>query len=101
VGQAARKLQAALPLGSLNGYCFAVELGERKAVEGFVIGGSLISQDTDGDGLTEQERLITVRAPVQGSKGWSSSDATTGLGSTKGSLKNAFSAATHAPATAP
>src|ERR1700677_3553878 len=53
-----------LAVGSLKGYCFAVELGERKAVEGFVIGGSLIAQDTDGDGLTEQERLITVRAPV-------------------------------------
>jgi hypothetical protein len=43
-----------------NGDSRAVELGERKALERLVIYVALIPQNTDGDGLTQQKRLLGV-----------------------------------------
>jgi hypothetical protein len=42
-----------LPARRLNGDRCSVELGESKAAEGLVVGGPLITQDTDCDCLTE------------------------------------------------
>lgn len=60
----AARITPGCPLAHLNGDRRAVELGEGKAIEGLVINGPLIAQDADGDGLTEQESLLGVRAPV-------------------------------------
>lgn len=53
-----------LPVRRLNGDCFAVELGESKAVERLIVGGPLIPENANGNGLTKQQGFLSVRAPM-------------------------------------
>jgi hypothetical protein len=48
----------------LNGDCCAVELGESEAIERLIVGGPLIPQYAYRDGFTEQQGLLSVRAPM-------------------------------------
>ena len=47
--------------GTSHAHDGTVELGERQSLESFVVAGTLVAQDADGNRLAEDERILVDR----------------------------------------